>query len=330
MPMQRFSLEVDATPLPEALSLGGRPFPALRRCIASDEAGAVAPWVEAKRAELEAELAEHGAILFRGFPLRTAADFDAFVLAFGYRNFPYQESLSNAVRVSITARVFTANEAPASAQIRFHHELAQTPVYPGKLFFFCEQPAAQGGATPLCRSDLLFEKLEVRAPRFARDCETKGLRYHNVMPAEDDPSSGQGRSWRSTFGAQSEREAEERMSALGYSWEWRGGGSLHTISPPLPAVIETASGRRSFFNQLVAASAWDAAAADDAQPPVTFGDDTPIAAADAALAAELAEECAFDLLWQRGDVALVDNLSVMHGRRSFEGRRRLLVSLVSV
>jgi alpha-ketoglutarate-dependent taurine dioxygenase len=35
------------------------------------------------------------------------------------------------------------------------------------------------------------------------------------------------------------------------------------------------------------------------------------------------------LHWQQGDVALVDNYRVMHGRRPFEGERRLLASLVA-
>ncbi|MEL7517687.1 MAG: TauD/TfdA family dioxygenase, partial [Pseudomonadota bacterium] len=33
--------------------------------------------------------------------------------------------------------------------------------------------------------------------------------------------------------------------------------------------------------------------------------------------------------WQPGDVALVDNFTVMHGRRPFEGKRRVLASLVA-
>ena len=45
-------------------------------------------------------LAQHGAILFRGLPLNTPEDCDAFVAAFGMTNFPYIESLSNAVRVN--------------------------------------------------------------------------------------------------------------------------------------------------------------------------------------------------------------------------------------
>src|SRR5579863_6110607 len=106
-------------------------------------------WVSAHRDELVAQATKHGAILFRGFPLVTAEDFDRFVAAFELRNFPYDQSLSNAVRVNRTPRVFTANEAPPTVTIFLHHEMAQTPVYPSRLFFFCEKAAESGGATPV-------------------------------------------------------------------------------------------------------------------------------------------------------------------------------------
>src|SRR5205823_8541424 len=135
----------------------------------------------------------HGAVLFRGFPLATAEDFDAFVAAFGLPNFPYSESLSNAVRVNRTLRVFTANEAPPTVSIFLHHEMAQTPVYPSKLFFFCEEPAETGGATPICRSDVLWEGIFRRGPGFVRDLVAKGVRYLHLKPAEKGAWSGMGR-----------------------------------------------------------------------------------------------------------------------------------------
>ena len=47
-------------------------------------------------------------------------------------------------------------------------------------------------------------------------------------------------------------------------------------------------------------------------------------------AVALAEELAFDVPWQAGDVALVDNYVVMHGRRPFSGTGgKVLASLVA-
>jgi alpha-ketoglutarate-dependent taurine dioxygenase len=286
-------------------------------------------WLREQRSALEAKLELHGAIVFRGFPLAGAEDFDAFVGEFGLANFPYEESLSNAVRLSRTGRVVTANEAPPDVTIRLHHEMAQTPVFPSRLFFFCERPAEEGGATAVCRSDAVFEELQRRRPGFARACEERGLLYSLVMPAEQDPVSGMGRSWKSTFRAGDRTQAEERMRRLGYTWEWLPDGSLRATTPVLPAVHEIAPGRKSFFNQLIAAAIGWKDHRNDPARAIRHGDGSALDAEGVATASEIAESLTVDVPWRRGDVALVDNLAVMHGRRPFAGDRRILVSLAA-
>lgn len=308
----------------------GEPFPLLLECH-TPGAGleTVTGWLQANRIELCERAARCGAILFRGFPVKTAEDFDRFIAAFGLQNFPYEDSLSNAVRINRTPRVFTANEAPASVSIFLHHELAQTPSYPGKLFFFCEQPAEQGGATPICRSDVLWERLAVRRPAFARNCIEKGLRYSNVMPSQNDLNSGMGRSWQSTLKAATVAEAEQRLKSLGYSWEWLADGCLRATTPRLQAVYDLGGGRKSFFNQLIAAYCGWKDTRNDPSRSITFGDGTPLDNEAVMDAVELAGELTFDIPWRQGDVALVDNLVTMHGRRTFSGTRKVLASLVA-
>ncbi|MGH0030732.1 MAG: TauD/TfdA family dioxygenase [Myxococcota bacterium] len=283
-------------------------------------------WLRARRDALEESLAREGAVLLRGLPLATADDFDAVVRVFDRPNFAYRESLSNAVRVERTERVFTANEAPPEAVIRLHHELAQTPRHPARLYFFCEKPAEEGGATPLCRSDRLYEAIARERPDFARDCATHGLLYRLVMPPADDAGSGQGRSWRSTFATETREGAEARMRRLGYAWEWLPGDCLSATTPVLPAVRTLPDGRKAFFNQLIATLGWSDARNEDARS-VTLGNGRPLDAEALRWAGEQAEALCVDLQWQRGDVALVDNFRVMHGRRSFCGTRRVLASL---
>ena len=82
---------------------------------------------------------------------------------------------------------------------------------------------------------MLWEKLAAQCPQFARDCETRGLKYTNVMPAENDANSGMGRSWQSTLRAATRAEAETRLRELGYSWEWLPDGGLRATTPVLPA-----------------------------------------------------------------------------------------------
>jgi alpha-ketoglutarate-dependent taurine dioxygenase len=46
-------------------------------------------------------------------------------------------------------------------------------------------------------------------------------------------------------------------------------------------------------------------------------------------ATAIAAELSFDVPWQAGDVALVDNFVVMHGRRTYRGTRKVLASLIA-
>lgn len=297
--------------------------------ISGQGVGDVTSWISPRRDDLDTLLSIHGAILFRGFPLATVDDFDAFIRAFDYPNFQYKDSLSNAVRVNRTERVFTANEAPPDVEIFMHHEMAQTPVYPSRLFFFCELPAAEAGSTPVCRSDILWARIKKELPEFAAAAEARGLLYTNVMPDSDDAGSGQGRSWRSTFFADTREAAEARMTELGYSWEWQADGSLRATTPTLPAVRTLDDGRQVFFNQLIAGFRGWKDTRNDPAKAITFGDAAPLDTDAVKKLCDMADELTFDIPWEKGDVVLVDNYLVMHGRRPFRGTRKVLASLVA-
>ena len=120
---------------------GGKPFPlAIKAPEGSLSEGC--EWASGVAGELSKAAFEHGAVLVQGLPMTSPEDFDAIVRAFNYPNFSYADSLSNAYRINFTPRVFSANEAPSDITIFLHHEMAQTPIYPSKLIFFCQKAAA--------------------------------------------------------------------------------------------------------------------------------------------------------------------------------------------
>lgn len=293
--------------------------------------GAVA-WVKENKTRLETELERTGALLFRGFPINSAETFDTLSAAFGYPSFTYQESFSNAVRINFTERVFTANEAPKEVEIFLHHEMAQTPISPDKLFFFCKTAADKGGATPICRSDGLYEALKNADLELANSFLEKGVRYTTHMPYEDDHESGQGRSWKSTLSVNSKELAEERLLSLGYDWKWMDDLSLKAITPVLPAVRRLENGVQTFYNQLIAAYlGWDGVK-EDPSIAITYGDGSHIPAGGLELVTELSKKFTYDLEWQDGDMVLIDNKMTMHGRRPYSGERKreVLVALVAM
>jgi len=322
------SIEVTTLAIKKQQEQAGSVFPLVYCCKTAEVSNADATrWVGSKREELLQQATSHGAVLLRGFSVRSAEDFDSIISSLAILNFPYKKSLSNAVRVNRTERVFTANEAPSEVDIFFHHEMAQTPVYPAWIMFYCEKPAEEGGATQLCRSDWLYERLAEASSDFTHACEQKGLQYTNVMPCEDDAQSGMGRSWRSTLEVESKEAAEQRLAKLNYTHQWLEDDCLRATTPPLPAVMEVSPGRKTFFNQLIAAYGGWKDSRNDPADAIRHGDGSKLDAKAVQRAIEISEELSFEAHWQAGDVALIDNRVVMHGRRPFVGTRKVLASL---
>jgi hypothetical protein len=157
----------------------------------------------------------------------------------------------------------------------------------------------------------------------------QGVRYRNTMPAVADQGSGQGRSWRDTLGVSTRNEAAEKLSALGYTFHWLDDDALSVQTPALPAVVTAPDGIEVFFNQIVAAGAgWEKRSDDDAAR-LCYGDGSPIETDLIAAAMTVCYQHTVDLEWQTGDIALLDNYKVMHGRRPFSGTRSVLASLCS-
>jgi TfdA family taurine catabolism dioxygenase TauD len=149
-----------------------------------------------------------------------------------------------------------------------------------------------------------------------------------VMAGETDTSSGMGRSWQSFLKAPTTEGAEKRLREMGYNWQWLPDGSLRVRTPVLRGVHVLPDGRRSFFNQVIAAyCGWKDARNADPTKTITLGDDSPLDPEAVAVAIRLSEELAFDVPWQAGDVALLDNYVVMHGRRPFTGTRKILAAM---
>ena len=251
--------------------------------------------------------------------------------AFKYETFTYEESLSNAVRINKTNKVFTANEAPKEIEIFLHHEMAQTPTYPKNIFFFCKSASLNGGQTPLCRSDHLYEAILKEDEGLIEEFEKHGVIYNSLMSNGDELASGQGRSWQKTLGVQSKNEAEIKLENLGYSWDWIDGDNLSVTTRTFEAIKELKDGTKSFFNQVLAASLGWKKNSDNDILPVTFGNSQEIPLSSIQLISELADSLTLLRKWKDKDILLIDNYRVMHGRKSFSGEkgREVLVSLTN-
>ncbi|CAF1232150.1 unnamed protein product [Rotaria sp. Silwood1] len=337
---------VSVISLPEQISIeDGSPFPLVlvptpdRLKSLSD----VVSFVEQHRDELLSRLLHCGAILFRDFPISNALEFDTFARTFNWIQLPYVGGA--APRQQVTDIVFTSNESPPSEPIPFHHEMAQVPKFPKHLLFFCELPSKSGGQTPIAYSPMVYNRINNALPDFVRKLEEKQIRYTRILPDGDDPQSAIGRGWQSTYQTKDREHAEQICREQGTDCEWLDNGCLKTITKVLPAVrldertgidiqyllcLHTlcfSSGKKSWFNSIVAAYMGWSDKRNDGKKAVTFADGEMMNEKDIHQCATILDESSVSFTWQKGDVLLIDNRQVLHARKSFEPPRRILAAL---
>lgn len=233
-------------------------------------------WIRTNRSRLVQQTNKHGAILFRGFDVTSAHQFADCLSGFGLQNMPYIGGA--AVRTNVVDDlVFTANESPASEPIPFHHEMAQVPKPPSHVLFFCETAPESGGSTPLISSRAVCEYFSAKHPEYFAKVKEMGVKYIRVLPATDDPSSPIGRSWKSTFLAETQAEAEANMEKLGTTWEWLPNGDLRTETKVIAAIqTDGVTGKDTFFNSMVAAFLGWRDSRNDPTRAIVLSDGTPV------------------------------------------------------
>lgn len=323
------ALGVEAISIPEERYFNGQPFPLTLRPISG--ASSLADLATNHRDELLQLVEANDCLLLRGFgAAESAIDFSRFATTMRLGDF--DAGCSAAPRTNVAPGVFTANEAPPTEPIPFHHEMAQCDDRPDYLFFFCERPAAAKGATPIIPSHAVAAYLKEAFPATSDKLRRLGVRYVRTLPREADPSSPIGKPWTESFNATTRAEAEAAMRAAGTEWTWlEPSGDVRTVTKPMAALVtHEATGREMFFNSIVAAFTGWVDVRNDPAKSVVFGDGSPLEESDReALEAvsRFLDESRVAFAWEAGDVLMIDNHKAMHSREPFTAPRRVLASL---
>ena len=283
-------------------------------------------------------LDKYKALVFRNEDRSCSVEeFGHFTVNLQLQKYPYIGGAAPRTIVPVAAGndiVFTANESPPHMPIPFHHELAQCPNPPEYVFFYCETPSEQGGQTPLIDSTKCFRYAKENHPGFISKLMEHGARYTRTLPAEDDPSSPIGRSYKNTWGVSNEDELIKKLSEIeGCSWEWKPDGSVRVTTEPVPAirlVKDHATNyvfQWTFANSIVAAYLGWEDSRNDRHDALRFGNGEKMPEDVLQDIADYMQESRIMHDWKQGDIMAVNNRLVMHSRNPFEGKRRVLASI---
>ncbi|MFG1779701.1 amino acid adenylation domain-containing protein [Micromonospora sp. NPDC049048] len=267
-------------------------------------------------------LDEHGAVLLRGFgvddPQRLA---EAVAEVFGE---PYQTT--EHPRQVLGDRVVMPIDYPAELELYWHNEDSFNRTWPARIAFACQQPAEEGGETTVVDGLAVLQAMDADTRK--RFTELGVCYVRRFLP-------GLGLPWTAVFGTDDREEVTRRCAADGVSATWD--GDVLTTRAHRPAVLPDRQGRPVWFAQVLH---WHeycldpetrlqlAAALDGVMPrSVTYGDGTPIPEEVVAELIDISRANEWPAPWIRGDLLLVDNRRMAHGRRAYRGQRRIMVSL---
>ncbi|HVY40614.1 MAG TPA: TauD/TfdA family dioxygenase [Polyangia bacterium] len=286
----------------------------------------VGDWVRDNRARIDAVLKESGAVLLRGFSV-DATRFAEVTATICGRAEPYL--YRSTPRTAVGTNIYTATEYPQTLAIPMHCENAYQRSWPMRLLFWCEIPSVTGGETPLAD----VSQVTSRIPRdIVDEFAARQIRYvRNYSVGIDLP-------WQTVFQTQDRSTVESYCAAAGIQFEWLPNGNLRTSQICQGVATHPETGDRVWFNQahLFHVSSLDPASRsamlslyreEDLPRNAYFGDGAAIPSDMLA-----AVRSAFDaertaISWHAGDVMVIDNMRVAHGRNPFSGRRRVLVGM---
>jgi len=310
-------------------TFAGSSLPVVYEASSTHSRDDVLAHVRAHQQALGADLQRHGAVLLRGFAIDDAATFRTLVAMFVPELLRYRGG--DSPRSIVADNVYTSTSYPAALPIALHNEMSYSRAYPSLIAFYCETPAGRGGETPLADGRRVLAAL---SQSLRERLASKRLRYIQNLPA----SAGIGKSWPETFETGDRAEVEALLRARGAEYAWKPDGSLRVAEVTEPIVVHPQSAEPVFFSQ---PHLWHVSCLDDRTRRAllkicatselyhhcTFGDGSELSEADLQEIRRVVEAEAVQFAWQKSDVLLVDNVLVSHGRRPFEGERRVLVAM---
>lgn len=311
-------------PVRESLLQEDQPLPLIIEPFA-DQVD-LAEWARNNRQYLDQKRTQHGGILFRGFNLGTAQDFER--VAGALCDELYSE-YGDLPREGVAGKVYTSTPYPEDKSILYHNESSHMSSWPSKINFFCITVAKEGGATPIVDCRKVYQQIE---PQVRDKFEQMGLKYVRNF------SDGLDVSWQRFFDTEERSVVEESCRKAGMTCEWHGEDNLRIGQRCRAVLRHPKTGDPAFFNQVqlhhvhcldpeVRQSLLSIFSREDLPRHVYYGDGSPIEDTVMDHVGEVYERNAVRFQWKQGDLVSLDNMATAHARDPYAGPRKIVVAL---
>lgn len=237
-----------------------------------------------------------------------------------------------APRTDLGGAVYSQPQWPADREMCHHHEQSYSLNPPSLILLACLSAPASGGDLLLADTARVLEHIPASlTERFATHGWRLTRAYRPYL----------GLSWTTALRTDSRDEAEKWLAANAVEHSWDKDGSLHT-SQVRPAIhTHPRTGKPCWFNDVAFFNQWALAPAErnvllKTFPPQGFPFNTFVGDGTALTEEEFSSLLdAYDAVgevhrWQPGELLLIDNMRIAHGRSPHIGALELAVTLASL